>query len=72
MRPSRLTDVKRVAFVLHDMFELSFEEIAPILDKTPAAARQLASRARWRVRGAPVPEADLIRHREVVSAFLAA
>ncbi len=67
-----LTPAERVAFVLHDMFDLSFDEIAPIVDRTPAAARQLASRARRRVRGAPAPEADVARHQEVVSAFLAA
>jgi RNA polymerase sigma factor (sigma-70 family) len=67
-----LAPVERVAFVLHDMFDLSFEEIAPIVDRTPAAARQLASRARRRVRGAPAPIADAAQHREVVSAFLAA
>jgi RNA polymerase sigma factor (sigma-70 family) len=67
-----LAPAERVAFVLHDMFDLSFEEIAPIVARTPAAARQLASRARRRVRGAPTPAADVTRHREVVSAFLAA
>jgi RNA polymerase sigma-70 factor (ECF subfamily) len=68
-----LTPPERLAFVLHDMFGVSFEEIAPILDRTPAAARQLASRARRRVRGAaPVPDPDLARQREVVDAFLAA
>jgi RNA polymerase sigma-70 factor (ECF subfamily) len=68
-----LTPPERLAFVLHDMFGVSFEEIAPIVDRTPAAARQLASRARRRVRGAaPVPDADLAAQREVVDAFLAA
>jgi len=67
-----LTPAERVAFVMHDMFDLSFEEIAPIVARTPAATRQLASRARRRVRGMPIPEADLTRHRELVSAFLAA
>ncbi|HVZ73480.1 MAG TPA: sigma-70 family RNA polymerase sigma factor [Polyangia bacterium] len=62
---------ERVAFVLHDMFDLSFEEIAPIVDRTPAAARQLASRARRRVRGAPAPTTDA-QSRELVNAFLAA
>src|SRR5438874_10186715 len=63
----------RLAFVLHDMFGVPFEEIAPIVDRSPAAARQLASRARRRVRGvAPVPDPDLARQREVVDAFLAA
>ncbi|WP_242336838.1 MULTISPECIES: sigma-70 family RNA polymerase sigma factor [Anaeromyxobacter] len=61
---------ERVAFVLHDMFDLSFEEIAPIVDRTPAAARQLASRARRRVRGAEAPSAA--PNRALVSAFLAA
>lgn len=63
---------ERVAFVLHDMFDLPFEEIAPIVGRSLAAARQLASRARRRVRGAALPESDLARHREVVNAFLAA
>jgi RNA polymerase sigma-70 factor (ECF subfamily) len=68
-----LTPPERLAFVLHDMFGVSFEEIAPIVDRTPAAARQLASRARRRVRGAaPVPDTDLAGQREVVQAFLAA
>jgi RNA polymerase sigma-70 factor (ECF subfamily) len=68
-----LAPAERVAFVLHDMFAVSFEEIAPIVGRTPAAARQLASRARRRVQGAPAtPEADFARQRELVSAFLAA
>jgi RNA polymerase sigma factor (sigma-70 family) len=68
-----LTPAERLAFVLHDMFGVSFEEIAPIVERTPATARQLASRARRRVRGAaPVSEPDLVRQREVVDAFLAA
>src|SRR5215831_269680 len=68
-----LTPSERLAFVLHDMFGVSFDEIAPIVDRSPAAARQLASRARRRVRGAtPVSEPDLRRQREVVDAFLAA
>jgi RNA polymerase sigma-70 factor (ECF subfamily) len=66
-----LTPAERLAFVLHDMFALSFEEIAPIVDRSPAAARQLASRARRRVRHSDVtPDQD--RQREVVGAFLAA
>jgi RNA polymerase sigma factor (sigma-70 family) len=66
-----LTPPERLAFVLHDMFGVPFEEIAAVVDRSPAAARQLASRARRRVRGAaPVP--DLARQREVVDAFLAA
>jgi RNA polymerase sigma-70 factor (ECF subfamily) len=68
-----LTPAERLAFVLHDMFAVSFEEIAPIVDRTPAAARQLASRARRRVRGSALePDADLSRQRELVDAFLAA
>jgi RNA polymerase sigma factor (sigma-70 family) len=67
-----LAPAERVAFVLHDMFDLSFEEIARIIDRTPEATRQLASRARRRVRGAEAPESDVARHRELVSAFLAA
>ena len=69
----RLTPGERVAFVLHDMFDLTFEEIAPIVGRTPAAARQLASRGRRRVRGAgSVPDPDRARQRKVVDAFLAA
>jgi RNA polymerase sigma-70 factor (ECF subfamily) len=69
-----LTPAERLAFVLHDMFELPFEEIAPMVGRTPAAARQLASRARRRVKGAEVPAPDrgLARQREVVDAFFAA
>ncbi|GAB7143936.1 sigma-70 family RNA polymerase sigma factor [Mycobacterium riyadhense] len=67
-----LSPAERVAFVLHDMFAVPFEEIAQIVDRSPSAARQLASRARRRVRGAPVPDADLKLQREVVDAFLAA
>jgi len=69
-----LAPAERLAFVLHDMFELPFEEIAPMVGRTPAAARQLASRARRRVKGAavPEPEADLDRQREVVDAFFLA
>lgn len=68
-----LNPAERVAFVLHDMFDLPFEEIAPIVGRSPAAARQLASRARRRVRGAqPDDKADLARRREIVEAFLAA
>jgi len=63
---------ERVAFVLHDMFNLPFEDIARILDRTPAAVRQLASRARRRVQGTEPPAADAARHRELVGAFLAA
>jgi RNA polymerase sigma factor (sigma-70 family) len=67
-----LTPPERVAFVLHDIFAVPFDEIAPVVGRTPAAARQLASRARRRVRGAPVPDADLRGQRAVVDAFLAA
>jgi RNA polymerase sigma factor (sigma-70 family) len=67
-----LAPAERVAFVLHDLFDLSFEEIAPLVDRTPAAARQLASRARRRVRGVAVPPADAARRRAIVTAFLAA
>ncbi|AXB42232.1 sigma-70 family RNA polymerase sigma factor [Amycolatopsis albispora] len=67
-----LTPAERLAFVLHDLFAVPFDEIAPIVDRTPAAARQLASRARRRVRGAPVPEQDHSRKREIVDAFLIA
>ena len=67
-----LVPAERVAFVLHDLFDLSFAEIARILERTPVAVRQLASRARRRVRGTEVPPADLVRHRELVGAFLAA
>jgi RNA polymerase sigma-70 factor, ECF subfamily len=69
----RLAPAERVAFVLHDMFDLPFEEIAPIVGRSLAATRQLASRARRRVQGEPVTaEADRARQREVVGAFLAA
>jgi len=69
----QLSPAERLAFVLHDMFAVPFDEIAPIVGRTPEAARQLASRARRRVQGAgPVPDADLTRQREVVDAFLAA
>jgi RNA polymerase sigma-70 factor (ECF subfamily) len=69
-----LAPAERLAFVLHDMFQLPFEEIAPMVGRTPAAARQLASRARRRVRGSeiPTPDADLNRQRQVVEAFFAA
>ncbi len=69
----KLAPAERVAFVLHDSFGLSFEEISSIVGRSPAAARQLASRARRRVAGAMViPDADLDRQREVVDAFVAA
>ena len=69
-----LTPAERLALVLHDMFGLPFEEIAPMAGRTPAAARQLASRARRRVQGAavPAPDPDLTRQRQVVDAFFAA
>ena len=68
-----LGPAERLAFVLHDMFAVPFDEIAPIVGRSPDAARQLASRARRRVRGAaPAPDPDLARQREVVDAFLAA
>jgi RNA polymerase sigma factor (sigma-70 family) len=68
-----LTPAERLAFVLHDMFAVPFEEIGAILDRTPGAAKQLASRARARVRGAgPGTEPDPARHRAAVDAFLAA
>lgn len=67
-----LTPAERLAFVLHDMFDLTFDEIAPILGRSSVAARQLASRARRRVRGAAVPERDVGRQRRVVDAYLAA
>src|ERR687891_39208 len=68
-----LAPAERLAFVLHDMFSVPFDEIAPIVGRSSTATRQLASRARRRVQGAaPVPDADLTRQREVVDAFLAA
>jgi len=68
-----LTPAERLAFVLHDMFAMPFEEIAPIVERTPAATRQLASRARRRVQGADTTQdTDLTRRREIVQAFLAA
>jgi RNA polymerase sigma-70 factor, ECF subfamily len=68
-----LAPAERLAFVLHDMFAVPFDQIAPIVERSPAATRQLASRARRRVQGAaPAADADLPRQREVVDAFLAA
>ncbi|MBR1143306.1 sigma-70 family RNA polymerase sigma factor [Bradyrhizobium sp. AUGA SZCCT0431] len=68
-----LAPAERLAFVLHDMFAVPFEEIAPIVGRTPAAARQLASRARRRVQGTPpAPDADFSRQKQIVDAFLAA
>jgi RNA polymerase sigma factor (sigma-70 family) len=68
----QLTPAERLAFVLHDVFAVPFDEIATIVGKTPSAARQLASRARRRVRGAPRPTGDLGSQREVATAFLRA
>jgi len=70
-----LAPAERVAFVLHDMFNLPFDEIAQVVGRSPAAARQLASRARRRVQGQPATpaiESDRARQREVIDAFLAA
>ncbi|MDI3286603.1 RNA polymerase sigma factor SigJ [Polyangium sp. 15x6] len=68
-----LDPAERLAFVLHDMFDVPFEEIAPMVERTEPATRQLASRARRRVKEtAPAPDADLARQREVVDAFVAA
>src|SRR5213080_1397770 len=67
-----LSPPERLAFVLHDIFAVPFDEIAPIVDRSPEATRQLASRARRQVRGAPEPDPDRDRQREVVDAFLAA
>lgn len=68
-----LNPAERLAFVLHDLFAVPFEEIAPMLERSPEATRQLASRARRRVKGsAPAPHVDLTRQREVVAAFLSA
>jgi RNA polymerase sigma-70 factor (ECF subfamily) len=67
-----LTPAERLAFVLHDVFAVPFGNIAVLLERTPAAAKMLASRARRRVQGAPVPDTDLARQRKVVDAFFAA
>jgi RNA polymerase sigma-70 factor (ECF subfamily) len=68
-----LTPTERLAFVLHDMFGVPFDEIAPMIDRSPVAARKLASRARHRVRSdAPPPDPDLASQRQVVDAFFAA
>lgn len=67
-----LDPAERLAFVLHDLFGMAFEEIAEIVGRSPAATRQLASRARRRIQGAPVDEAELSRQRHVVDAFLTA
>ncbi len=67
-----LSPAERLAFVLHDLFGVEFEPIAAIIGRTPAATRQLASRARRRVQGAPADDADLARQRDVIEKFLAA
>ncbi|MEU6846018.1 sigma-70 family RNA polymerase sigma factor [Streptomyces sp. NPDC046716] len=68
-----LAPAERLAFVLHDMFAVPFEDLAPIVERTPAATRQLASRARRRVQGATAPaDTDLARQREVIDAWLSA
>ncbi|MCX5049095.1 MULTISPECIES: sigma-70 family RNA polymerase sigma factor [unclassified Streptomyces] len=67
-----LSPAERLAFVLHDLFAVSYEEVGDIVGRSPVAARQLASRARRRVQGADAPDADLVRQREVVDAFLSA
>ena len=67
-----LTPAERLAFVLHDVFAMPFDEIARVLDRTPDAARQLASRGRRRVQDAPQPDADLVQQQRAVDAFLAA
>ncbi|MFI9391998.1 sigma-70 family RNA polymerase sigma factor [Streptomyces bauhiniae] len=69
----RLSPAERLAFVLHDLFAVPFDELAPLLERSPAAVRQLASRARRRVRGeGPLPKSDPVRRRRAVEAFLAA
>jgi RNA polymerase sigma-70 factor (ECF subfamily) len=68
----KLAPAERLAFVLHDMFAVPFEEIAPMIGRSAEAARQLASRARRRVRGGAAPDPDLMRQREVVEAFITA
>jgi RNA polymerase sigma factor (sigma-70 family) len=68
-----LSPTERIAFVLHDMFAVPFEQIAPIVERTPVTTKKLASRARRKVQGSPIgPGAELARHKQVVSAFLAA
>jgi RNA polymerase sigma-70 factor (ECF subfamily) len=67
-----LAPPERLAFVLHDVFGVPFDEIAPIVERTPEATRQLAARARRRLRSAPTPDRDLARQRQVVTAFLTA
>jgi RNA polymerase sigma factor (sigma-70 family) len=67
-----LTPAERLAFVLHDVFDVPFDQIAPVVDRSPEAARQLASRARRRIQQAPVPDPDVAQQRRAVDAFLAA
>lgn len=67
-----LSPAERLAFVLHDVFAVPFDQIATVVERTPEAARQLATRARRRVQSAPVPDPDLARQRAVVDAFLTA
>ena len=67
-----LTPAERLAFVLHHVFGVPFADIATVLERSEAAAQQLASRARRRLRGSPEPDSDLVRQREVVDAFFAA
>ena len=67
-----LSPAERLAFVLHDVFAVPFEQIAQILDRSPAAAKQLASRARRRVHGAPAPDHDFARQRALIDAFVSA
>src|SRR5512138_2157045 len=66
-----LTPAERLAFVLHDLFAVPFEEIAPVVERSPVATRQLASRARRRVQEARVQPGEISRRREVIAAFLA-
>jgi RNA polymerase sigma-70 factor (ECF subfamily) len=68
----KLTATERIAFVLHDLFDVSFDQIAPIIERTELATRQLASRARRRIRGAALPGKDVERQQEVVAAFMQA
>jgi len=67
-----LEPAERLAFVLHDMFAMPFDEIAEVLGRSTDATRQLASRARRRIQGSPAPQADRLRQREIVDAYLAA
>jgi len=67
-----LEPAERLAFVLHDMFAMPFDEIAEVVGRSTDATRQLASRARRRIQGSPAPQADRSRQREIVDAYLAA